>query len=513
MAPSASHQPHDAQLEGNPMNRVIKSMASAKPQRLQAIVVSALLACTVSPSSRAGDIAADMSAFFNQMGSLSTSTSAGAYKGQGMNVYMGGELQVRTPVRTYQLYNFSMPSIKAGCGGIDAYLGSFSHINKEQFKAMLQQIGDATVGLLFKAALAAINPLIESKLAELQEIASKYNLSNMNSCQMAQSLVNGMSGLTGMSSASTCVSMAKTLYNEDEAAARARCKADPVAVNTDAKSSANPDAKALAERSMNILWEALSGSTLTVDEKETLLNIAGSLITKPGLDSGDGKGGSPLPLDPSIDSLQVFLNGHEISHDDPTKVKIKGYWKCDDSACLAPTKVDKEILPFSQMVRAQLLSMQERMASRLELQPEHLALIRHTSIPVHRMLRLGYQAGSVSGSSVQSLFIERFAQIIALDYAHTFLTQAYKNVRAYTGAMSYKGVEAEKGAKDMRERLDNMIEAVDRQRIEALSRVANIDLIVTHMERTERALRQGLGGPSRDMLNFGALMAGKGPRG
>ena len=123
-----------------------------------------------------------------------------------MNLYMGGDIQMRTPIRNYQLYNFVLPSIKASCGGIDSFLGSFSHINTAQFKQMLQQIANNTVGLLFQAALSSIQPLIASKIEWLQDILQKSTVSSVNSCNLAKQFVGGAAGMAGVSAYDNCVS-------------------------------------------------------------------------------------------------------------------------------------------------------------------------------------------------------------------------------------------------------------------------------------------------------------------
>jgi conjugative transfer pilus assembly protein TraH len=76
-----------------------------------------------------------MQDWFNDIGAYGNVTGPNAYRGQTMNLYTGGSLYMRTPVRNYQLASIAPPSFTAGCGGIDLFAGSFSFINKEQFVA------------------------------------------------------------------------------------------------------------------------------------------------------------------------------------------------------------------------------------------------------------------------------------------------------------------------------------------------------------------------------------------
>ncbi len=50
----------------------------------------------------------------------------------------------------------TLPDINAGCGGIDAYLGSFSFINGDQLQRFVKQIMSNAAGYFFDLALQAI---------------------------------------------------------------------------------------------------------------------------------------------------------------------------------------------------------------------------------------------------------------------------------------------------------------------------------------------------------------------
>jgi conjugative transfer pilus assembly protein TraH len=143
-----------------PKRRVLRARFKLAP-----LLVGVLLAAT---TTQASDLSTQMANMFGN-GTLANVTGPGAYKAQTQNIYVGGDMQLRFPSRTYQLYSFSLPRITAGCGGVDIHLGSFSHINEDKFKEMLEAVSRAYAGLLFKAALKSINPLIESVIGDLQK--------------------------------------------------------------------------------------------------------------------------------------------------------------------------------------------------------------------------------------------------------------------------------------------------------------------------------------------------------
>ena len=99
-----------------------------------------------------------MQDWFNDIGAYGNVTGANAYRGQTMNFYTGGSLYMRTPVRNYPLASITPPSFRAGCGGIDLYAGSFSFINKDQFVALLRNIGNNAIGAAFNMALCSMSP-------------------------------------------------------------------------------------------------------------------------------------------------------------------------------------------------------------------------------------------------------------------------------------------------------------------------------------------------------------------
>ena len=164
---------------------------TTRSKRLTACLLAIALA-TAPTASHPANLNTEMQAMFNDLGALGNVTSPGAFRGQAMNLYTGGGLMMRAPGRNYPLINAQLPSLRAGCGGIDLFGGAFSFINKQQFVALLQNIGSNAIGYAFKLALQSISPDIDKLLTELQDQLNKINAMNINSCEAAQALVNGV---------------------------------------------------------------------------------------------------------------------------------------------------------------------------------------------------------------------------------------------------------------------------------------------------------------------------------
>lgn len=119
-------------------------------------------------------------------------TGAGAYRTQASNIYAGGGAVLRMPNRNYTLFQVTPPTLKAGCGGIDAWLGSFGFINKDQFIQLLRNVGQNALGALFMTAIESLSPELAGVLKYLQDQAAKMNNLTVNSCQLGSQLASSL---------------------------------------------------------------------------------------------------------------------------------------------------------------------------------------------------------------------------------------------------------------------------------------------------------------------------------
>jgi conjugative transfer pilus assembly protein TraH len=127
-------------------------------------------------NSYAKSVGESMGDFWNDIGgSFSNSSEAGGYQLQGAGYYTGGSFTARSKVVSVNPVNITPPGIRAGCGGIDIYTGSFSHINTDQFIALLKAIPSNAIGFAFQLALETMSPSIKGTLDQLQSIIDRIN--------------------------------------------------------------------------------------------------------------------------------------------------------------------------------------------------------------------------------------------------------------------------------------------------------------------------------------------------
>ena len=133
--------------------------------------------------SAAADVNGDMNNFFNKLGFASNTSQPQVWQGQAAGYASGGSLYARTQVKTIQLVSMTLPDINAGCGGIDAYLGSFSFINSEHCSAR-QTIMSNSAGYFFDLHCRPQFLKLKRQKDFLQKMASDINSTNLSSCQL-----------------------------------------------------------------------------------------------------------------------------------------------------------------------------------------------------------------------------------------------------------------------------------------------------------------------------------------
>ncbi|EOX9459397.1 conjugal transfer mating-pair stabilization protein TraG [Escherichia coli] len=234
--------------------------------RIKPLLVLCAALLTVTPAASA-DVNSDMNQFFNKLGFASNTTQPGVWQGQAAGYAYGGSLYARTQVKNVQLISMTLPDINAGCGGIDAYLGSFSFINGEQLQRFVKQIMSNAAGYFFDLALQTTVPEIKTAKDFLQKMASDINSMNLSSCQAAQGIIGGLFPRTQVSQQKVCQDIAgESNIFADWAASRQGCtvggKSDSV------RDKASDKDKERVTKNINIMWNALSKNRMFDGNKE-----------------------------------------------------------------------------------------------------------------------------------------------------------------------------------------------------------------------------------------------------
>ena len=270
------------------------------------------------------NIGSDLNNFFNGLGYMSNSTNPGVYNSQAAGSYVGGSLFARDQVRQYQLITLDLPNYRAGCGGIDLYMGSMSFISKDNMVSLGKSIMSNGTAYAFDLALATTAPEMKHVKDTLQQIEQFVNNANVNSCEMAQNLVGGVWPKTVASQDKICKdqgTLGKEGFFSDYVKARMGCAGNDRNTVIDS-ASRDPVRKQQVVYNKNLVWSLLkSKSFLAQDDElcEMMMSLTGTLII-------DKNGHiQNVPSLANSRNLVKALIGRDDGGIDRAKI-----WKCDD---------------------------------------------------------------------------------------------------------------------------------------------------------------------------------------
>jgi conjugative transfer pilus assembly protein TraH len=457
--------------------------------------MAAVFALSSTPM-RAGDLNAEVNTMFNNLGAIGNYTSPGAFRGQTFNTYTGGSLFMRSPNKVYQLAAIQFPSAKAGCGGIDVFGGSFSHISATEFKNMLKNITAALPGIAFQLALEAVSPLLGGLTKWAKGLETWINNARINSCETAKALVSTAAEAVGYSSQETCADLAIEMGLEtDRDAARRRCGSDRPSILASARASSDPNVRNKAPFVGNLTWKALqyTGSYLDDPERELIMSMVGTIIFYPDEANRDAE-----PIAPTITSISQLLYGQAAASGTDVvqhMLKCNDYTNCD-SVTLNTAYTHT---PFTAKVENMMRSIASKIASRTAIanNSAEVGFVNQTTEPVYKMLSIG---ATIPGSGLADSLIGQYRDVIAADYAYVFLD---RNLRLGMAALdkdySLQQVQRDR-ANDIRKRAQGMLLLLAQEKNLLYQKVGSFKAVASHLEQLERQLRSSMPQHVMDML-------------
>jgi conjugative transfer pilus assembly protein TraH len=465
------------------------------PKSICIAIAAAALVLPPAPSV-AGDLNTEVNAMFESLGAVGNYTAPGAFRGQAYNTYAGGGLMMRSPNKVYQLASIQLPSAKAGCGGIDVFGGSFSHISAAEFKNMLRNITAALPGIAFQLALESVSPLLGGLTKWAKGLETWINNARINSCETAKAIVSTAADAAGFSSQETCSDLAIELGLEsDRDAARRRCGSDRPGILGAARSSSDPNIKNKAPFVGNLTWKALqrAGTALDDPERELIMSLVGTVIFY-----AEDAGRDPEPIAPTITSISQLLYGQ--APGSPGTV-LQSLLRCNDYTNCDVVRLDPAYAhtPFTTRVETMMRSIAEKITSRTAIpndSPE-VGFVNQTTEPVYKMLSIG---ASIPGSGLADSLIGQYRDVIAADYAHIFLE---RNLRVGMAALE-KDYTLEQGQRDraaqIRQRAQAVLLQLSQEKSLLYQKVGSFRAVASHLEQLERQLRSTMPQHVMDML-------------
>ena len=454
----------------------------------------------VSPA--AADVLSEMNRFWQ--GAAVNTTGPTAFHGQASGHWTLGNLYLRSPVRSEAIATVSLPSFRAGCGGIDAFAGAFSFIDSDQLVAFARAIAQNAAGFAFELALETISPVIAETMSKLRALAQWANNRNVNSCETAQALVGAVWSRNDRASAAICAAIGTSQgIFTDYAAARHGCGADGQRHSTLAAASGE-----IAEQvpvNVNYAWKAVQASSFLAGDTqlaEFAMSVSGTVIvTAPTADS-DTSGPrvrvlEPLALDRRV--TEVLMEG---GGDLPV-------YRCDTTArCLNPT-LGLVSIPANRGFRARVAELLRDLvaAVRTDTAPPAaaLGLVNLTTLPVYRVANT---AAAYRGAVVDQE-IDALAEAVALDLLQVWIADLHRTVEERAGTLDIADGDQ---LRRWRAGLRANRTALARHRHEGLERFNTALAVVEKLRLIETELAGALSADLRAALAFARGGAGAGSR-
>ena len=389
--------------------------------------MAGLVAIAISLPAQA-DVLSEMQRFWD--GAAVNTTGPTAFEGQASGHWTLGNLYLRAPVQSERIATVNLPSFRAGCGGIDAFAGSFSFIDSDQLVAFARGIAQNATGFAFELALETISPVIAETMSKLRALANWVNNQSINSCEMAQSLVGAAWSTNDRASAAICAAIGTSQgIFSDYAAARHGCGSNGQRNSTLA--AATGELAGQVPVNVNYAWRAVQDSAfLSTDQGlgEFAMSLSGTVIvTAPVTDGSTDT--------PRVTVLEPLALDREV-----TEILMEGggdlpVYTCDTPAdCLNPT-LGRVTIPADDGFRARVAELLRDLldAVRQDTAPpaDALGLVNLTTLPVYRVINT---AAAYRGAVIDQE-VDALAEAVALDVLQVWITDLHRTVEERAGGL------------------------------------------------------------------------------
>lgn len=430
----------------------------------------------------------DLTRFFDDLDYSTNTTSGSAYKGQSANHYSGGSAYIRTPITQTQLLSVTLPSISAGCGGIDLFSGGFSHVNSDALVAMGKNIVASAIPFAVDLALQTWAPQIKNIKDRLEQIAKEINALSVNSCEAAQVGIFALAGFADIGNKKyICATMA-TQNNRfaDWAGSKNDCNDEGVTDRQVSNAANHPALKNHIQANRNIIWYSiLENDFLGRDPElaEFFMSLSGTVI----YDSKLVAHRKPSLLTGNNNLVKVMLEGGT----------VKAY-RCDNrnkDKCLAPTLTDITFTAnntFKVRIMATLNEIITKYRTDVPLDATQQAFLEAVSLPVLKMMATSMNAGATPQ-------VQAYAGVIASDLITDYLMQSLVIIKTSIKTTGNDQTDLD----SLYAAIDEASKALSQSRMQALQTLEAEQAIINQMMDIEKRIEGSFSSQTRANLLFG----------
>lgn len=372
----SSHENYISEPKGIFTLNLLKKIVNNNKCVLQASVL--IMGISFQPMAQAAGANSSVNKFFNDLGYNANVTNPSSFKGQTANYYNAGNIFVRSKIMTVSLAKVSMPTISAGCGGIDAFLGGFSHINSDEIVQFGKAVIANAVPFAVDLALQTWGGALKQIRDQIQNVSDKWLNQSINSCEAAQAAVEGLGAFASADVQKHICSTVGTQDNmfSDWVGARQSCGAGGQSEAALQSARNKPETEELTKKNHNLMWDALLKDPAIAGDKnfaEFMMGMSGTII----YDDDGNPSYIPSLLVDNSNMIDVLLKGGTTKR-----------YKCDDQdikKCLNVTEEDTSISFGSGMnnrVRAILDGIHTKILTDVKLSSSEESFLEYTSLPV-----------------------------------------------------------------------------------------------------------------------------------
>lgn len=476
-----------------------------KPAKVLALCVSSTkylcLAASLSlPINSSAGIEKNMADMFNSMGAEANYSEAGAFHGQSGSLYTGGSLSVRNPVSDISLGNIQLPSVSAGCGGIDFFSGSFSFVSKEQFIQFTRNLGNNAAGVAFDLALKALDPMIQDAIGGIRDLVNQVNQSSLNSCKLSQDIVGGVMGRLGSIASSNCRAASVDSGSADDGGAAAwYCQAaDNLVREADKVRNTGKPQDTISYTGGNLTYESLKNysgqrSRLGFD-MDFYYSLLGTVVFTPLSKQDEDKDKYRVGVqsfEPKILTVQDLLNGKNNSGGEIREKIVLDMWTCKNGSknlmenCTE--KNDVEIPSLRYMVHERLKSLPAAVSNNkgwdMATRKQIAAIVNNSKMPILKM--------AVSDAFLGTGYLKKNAVLdaVAVDIVANILDQSERQLRSTLGMYSKTDEASGDAVKKLFNNLSELRQKIYQERIDSMKKIEIEENMLRAMEQFESQWR------------------------
>lgn len=379
--------------------------------------IIATISCLAMANTAHADVASDLVDFWEKSGGGVNISGPLVYEGQRAGYATLGSVQVRTRTRQSNLFNIQLPSVRAGCGGIDIFGGAFSFISKEELIKLMEAIMQNAAGFAFELALESMSPAVQETVAKLRDLVQRVNSMNINSCEAGQLLASSLWPKMDGASQHICNTIGNYQgHFADYVAGKHGCGTGGLQNST--IDQAQGELKDQVPVDINYAWEAIQKNAFLSSDRqlaEFFMTLTGTLITTQARNDNEGPEHRPIaPKAASPEMVKVLVEGGT------TKIL-----RCDTALkCLAPVDTSVTFAASDSLYTRTETTIREIYeairTNQGQISDEAVALLGMTSVPVLDLL--------ITGMSYQHVFvtseISAMAEVVAVDLAMVYIDQA-----------------------------------------------------------------------------------------